>query len=71
MEQYIRVQDELFLIKRTTGERYAQFAHIWNEMSSTHKTFKKDNRMYFCELIEEAQTIEENDINNQNLETND
>jgi len=75
MEQYIRLQDELFLIKRTAGETYARFAHLWNEMSPNHKTFKKENRMYFCELIEEAQVVEEiqiiEDNINQKQEEND
>jgi hypothetical protein len=69
MEQLIRVNDELFLIKRTTNEYYGQFANLWNEMSIKHKTFKKDGRMYFCELIEEAQIIEDNI--NQKQENND
>ena len=34
-----------------------------------HKTFKKENRMYFCEIIEEAQIIEDNI--NQKQEEND
>jgi hypothetical protein len=63
IEQIIKVNDELFLIKRTTNEMYESAASTWNEMSINHKTFKKEGRMYFCELIEEAQIVEEN-INN-------
>jgi hypothetical protein len=69
IEQLIRVNDDLFLIKRTTGEYYEKFASLWNEMSAEHKTFKKDGRMYFCERIEEAQIIE--DSINQKQENND
>lgn len=69
IEQLIRVNDDLFLIKRTTGEYYEKFASLWNEMSVEHKTFKKDGRMYFCERIEEAQIIE--DSINQKQENND
>jgi hypothetical protein len=58
MNQIIKVNDELFLVKRITGEHYSQFAHLWNELSSTHKTFKKENQMYFCEIIEEANIVE-------------
>jgi hypothetical protein len=58
MEQLIKVNEDLFLVKRTTGSHYEQFASLWNELSPNHKTFKKDNRMYFCELIEEATIIE-------------
>jgi hypothetical protein len=57
----IKVNDELFLIKRMTSLIYEPFAHIWNEMSLSHKSFKKDNKMFFCEVIEEAQ-IEEAQI---------
>ena len=69
MEQIIKVNDDLFLIKRITNELYERFASLWNEMSINHKTFKKDGRMYFCELIEEAQIIEDNI--NQKQENND
>lgn len=69
MESIIKVNDDLFLIKRTTNEWYEQFASLWNEISVEHKTFKKDGRMYFCERIEEAQIIEDNI--NQKQEEND
>jgi hypothetical protein len=69
MEQIIKVNDELFLIKRITNEIYERFASLWNETSIDHKTFKKDGRMYFCERIEEAQIIE--DSINQKQEEND
>jgi hypothetical protein len=69
MEQMIKVNDELFLIKRATNELYERFASLWNEMSVNHKTFKKEGRMYFCERIEEAQIIEDNI--NQKQEEND
>ena len=69
MEQMIKVNDDLFLIKRTTNDLYERFASLWNEISINHKTFKKDGRMYFCELIEEAQIIEDNI--NQKQEEND
>ncbi len=58
MNQIIKINDELFLIKRIAGEHYMRFAHLWNEISSMHKTFKKDGQMYFCELIEDANIIE-------------
>ncbi len=69
MGRIIRVNEELFLIKRITSEWYEQFASLWNEMSIEHKTFKKDGQMYFCERIEEAQIIE--DSINQKQENND
>lgn len=58
MNQIIKINDELFLVKRITGEHYGQFAHLWNELSSNHRTFKKENQMYFCEVIEEANIVE-------------
>ena len=45
----------MFLVRRKTGNLYEKFAHVWNDISPSHKTFKKDGYMYFCELIEEAQ----------------
>jgi hypothetical protein len=58
MNQIIKVNDDLFLVKRIVGEHYEQFAPLWNEISPNHKTFKKNNQMYFCEIIEEANIIE-------------
>jgi hypothetical protein len=55
MNELIRVNDEMFLVRRKTGNLYEKFAHAWNDISPSHKTFKKDGYMYFCELIEEAQ----------------
>jgi hypothetical protein len=58
MNQIIKINDELFLVKRIAGEHYGRFAHLWNELSPTNKVFKKDNQMYFCEVIEEANIVE-------------
>jgi len=69
INQIIKANDDLFLIRRITNEYYERFASLWNETSINHKTFKKDGRMYFCELIEEAQIIENNI--NQKQEEND
>jgi hypothetical protein len=59
MNQIIKINDDLFLVKRITGEHYTNYAFLWNELSNNHKTFKKDNQIYFCEILEEA-IIEEN-----------
>jgi hypothetical protein len=50
----IKVNDELFLVKRITGLLYETHASLWNEVSEAYRSFKKDNKMFFCELIEEA-----------------
>ena len=57
--QIIRVNDELFLVKHMTGLHYESAAKEWNNIDSNNRSFKQNNMMYFCEIIEEANIIEE------------
>lgn len=54
----LKIGDEKYQIVRATNLLYEVLASEWNELSPEHKTFKKDERLYFCKLVEEA-TIEE------------
>ena len=56
----VRINDELFLIKLILDEKYESLGPDWNTLTSLNKTFKKDGKVFFCELIEEVETIEEN-----------
>lgn len=55
----IKVNDDLLLIKHTMNVGYEPLAPEWNKISSLHRTFKREDKLFFCELIEEAITVEE------------
>jgi hypothetical protein len=62
----IRVNDDLLIVKRIMDEAYIELSNDWKQISPLNRTFKKDNKVFFCELIEEAEIIEgtvENQIN--------
>ena len=56
----IRVNDDLLLIKRIMGEPYVELNKDWNQISPLNRTFKKDNKVFFCELIEDIEFTVEN-----------
>lgn len=56
----IKVNDELFIIKRILDVAYEPLGPEWNALSPLHKTFKRDNKIFFCELIEEIEFTMEN-----------
>jgi hypothetical protein len=56
----VRINDELFIIKLILDEKYEPLGSNWNALLPLNKTFKKDGKIFFCELIEEVETIEEN-----------
>ena len=60
MHNVIKINGDLFFIKRAMSDRYEKLASEWNNLSPKHKTFKQNNKLFFCELIEELTIIEEN-----------
>jgi hypothetical protein len=50
----LKIGDSLYLVRHILSEDYDAVAQEWNKMSELNKTFKRDNKMYFCELIEDA-----------------
>lgn len=50
----LKIGDSLYLVRYILSEDYDAVAQEWNKMSELNKTFKRDSKMYFCELIEEA-----------------
>lgn len=55
----LKIGDSLYLVKLILNEDHDALAQEWNKMSELNKTFKKDSKMYFCELVEDA-IIDEN-----------
>jgi hypothetical protein len=58
-QQIIKINDDLLLVKYTANISYESFAKEWNALNENNRSFKQGNLMYFCELIEEANVIEE------------
>lgn len=55
----IKVNDDLFLVHRTMSEGYESLGPEWNKISPLYRTFKQNGRLFFCELVEEIEIIEE------------
>lgn len=56
---WIRVNDDLLIVKRVMNTSYESLAPEWNKISPLHRTFKREDKLYFCEIVEDAQVIEE------------
>lgn len=57
--QLIKINDDLLLVKYTTSVSYESSAKEWNALNERNRSFKQGNLMYFCEMVEEANIIEE------------
>lgn len=55
----IKVNDDLLLIKHTMNVGYESLAPEWNKISPLYRTFKREDKLFFCEIIEDAIVIEE------------
>lgn len=55
----IRINDDLFLVRKIMSEEYEVLGSEWNEISPLYKTFKQNGRIFFCELIENVETIDD------------
>lgn len=62
MTNIINVNGELFLIKMSVKDEYEQLAFEWNKIGPERRSFKKDGRLYLCEVIEEATLVEEETV---------
>lgn len=59
MPQIIKINGDLYIVRRNMNVEYEPLGPEWNKISPLHKTFKQNDRLFFCELIEEAEIIEE------------
>jgi hypothetical protein len=64
----IRVGEELFLVKYNLRDEYGDLALEWNKIGSERRSFKKDGRLYLCEVIEEATIIEDEEVIEENVD---
>lgn len=54
----IKVNDSLFLIKLILNEAYDILGSEWNQILPGYKTFKKDGKVFFCEVVEELEFVD-------------
>lgn len=59
MPNIIRINGDLYIVRRNMSAEYESLGPEWNQISPLHKTFKQNDRLFFCELIEEAEIVEE------------
>lgn len=62
MTNIIEVNGELFLIKMSIKDEHEQLAFEWNKIGPERRSFKRDGRLYLCEVIEEATIVEEETV---------
>jgi hypothetical protein len=65
----IRVGEELFLVKHNIRDEYNELALEWNKIGPEKRSFKRDGRLYLCEVIEEATIIEDEEVIEENVDT--
>lgn len=56
---WIRVNEDLLMVKRVMAAEYESLAPEWNKISLLHRTFKKEDKLFFYELVEEAEIVDE------------
>lgn len=61
MGNFLRIKDDLLIVKGTTTVDYESHASEWNALNPLHRVYKKDGILYFCELVEEAILVPENE----------
>lgn len=56
-KNYIKVNDSLYQIVRAWPEERIKNVDMVKEWLKTETVFRKDNFMYFCRMVEEAQIV--------------
>jgi hypothetical protein len=59
MTNLINVNGELFMVKMSVRDEHEQLAFEWNKIGPEKRSFKRDGRLYLCEVIEEATIVKE------------
>ena len=61
--EIIEFQDKLYIVKRKIKEKYNPNIEVWKEHLHADIVLRKNQELYFLELIQEAQIIEGEQIN--------
>jgi hypothetical protein len=60
--ELIKVGDDLYTVERKISENTGIDTNLFKGYTNTTNVFKKDGFFWFCRLIEEAQVIEDEPI---------
>ena len=58
----IRYNDNLYIVKRCIYEHHAPIISDWQEHLMTDIVLRKDGKLWFCQLIPDAQHITDSDL---------
>lgn len=61
--ELINFQDKLFLLKRILKEDQNPNIDAWKEVLNADTVLKRDGHLYFLEVIEDVEIIEEYKVN--------
>ena len=61
--ELIKVGDDLYTVERKIPEHAGIDTNLFKGYTNTTNVFRRDGLFYFCRLIEEAQIIEDESIN--------
>lgn len=50
-KQVLRINDDLYVVKKVLREEYCKDVEILKQFYLTDTVFKKENLMYFCEKV--------------------
>lgn len=56
-KNYIKVNDSLYQIKKAWPEERIKNVDLIKEWLNADTVFRRDNVMYFCQIVEEAQIV--------------
>jgi hypothetical protein len=56
-KQFIKINDELFFLKKTYEESRVKNVDAVKDWLGADIVFRKDNNLYFCEKIQQLETI--------------
>ena len=61
--EFVKFQDRLYLLKKVFKEEQNPIVDAWKEVLNADTVLKKDGHLYFLEIIEDAEILEEYKLN--------
>jgi len=61
--EIIKVGDDLYTVERKIPEHKGIDTNLFKGYTNTTNVFRKDGLYYFCRIVEEAQIVEDEPIN--------
>jgi len=57
--EFIKFNDRLYILKKTIDEKYNPNVDAWKEYLGADTVLKKENILYFAELVPDLEIIED------------